>query len=103
MGALDKQINGQHYKGMAIQPIVYCERNHLGACESNIVKYISRWRLKGGIEDLQKIKHYCDILIELNSEQKPEPKPKRELGEIDDPKLKQYLDQQGCEGGTCEF
>ena len=63
MGALDKQIDGRHYKGMAIQPIVYCERNHLGACESNIVKYISRWRLKGGIEDLQKIKHYCELEI----------------------------------------
>jgi hypothetical protein len=38
--------------------------NGLGYCEGNIVKYISRWRDKGGVEDLRKIKQYIDFLIE---------------------------------------
>ena len=38
-------------------------RNGLGFCEGNIVKYISRWRLKNGRQDLLKARHYIDILI----------------------------------------
>lgn len=64
--ALDEQVGGSHYKNMRIQPIEYCEANELGACESAIVKYITRWREKGGHEDLRKIKHYVDLLIEMD-------------------------------------
>jgi hypothetical protein len=64
--ALDKQINGDHYKKKgAIQPIEYIHSNGLGFIEGNVVKYISRWRDKNGTEDLEKIKHYIDLLIEL--------------------------------------
>jgi len=63
--AIQTQVGGSHYKEMVIQPIEFCEANGLGACESAIVKYISRWRNKGGYEDLQKIKHYVDLLIEM--------------------------------------
>lgn len=102
MGALDKQVGGDHYKKLAIQPIEYCERNGLSACESSIVKYITRWRLKGGTEDLEKIKHYCDILIE--QEESPSAgREGRELGEVDDPRMQQYLNQTGCEEGTCDI
>ena len=48
----------------AIQPIEYILANKLEFCEGNIVKYATRWRFKGGTEDLEKIKHYCDFLIE---------------------------------------
>jgi len=71
--ALDVQVGGNHYKGMAIQPIEYCHHNKLGPCETAVVKYISRWREKGGLEDLKKIKHYVDLLIELEGLDKPEP------------------------------
>jgi hypothetical protein len=54
MSALDKQIGGSHYKDMAIQPIEYIHKNGLGFCEGNIVKYITRWKTKNGIEDLRK-------------------------------------------------
>jgi hypothetical protein len=54
MSALDKQIGGSHYKDMAIQPIEYIHKNGLGFCEGNIVKYITRWKTKNGIEDLKK-------------------------------------------------
>lgn len=63
--ATDKQVGGDHYKKCKIQPIEYIHANELGFIEGCIVKYISRWRDKGGLEDIRKIKHYCDLLIEL--------------------------------------
>jgi hypothetical protein len=48
------QIGGDHYKTMAIQPLTYIQANELDFEEGNIVKYISRWRKKGGIQDLEK-------------------------------------------------
>ena len=63
---LNIQVGGSHYKTMRIQPLEFCVANKLGPCESAIVKYISRWREKGGYEDLRKIKHYVDLLIELD-------------------------------------
>ena len=63
--ALDTQVGGSHYKDMKIQPIEYCLANNLNACESAVVKYISRHREKNGKQDLEKIKHYVDILIEF--------------------------------------
>ena len=98
MSAIDKQVGGDHYKDMAIQPIEYIQANGLSYIEGNIVKYISRWREKNGIEDLKKIKHYVEFLIE-----EVEGKKGKELGEINDQKLQAYLNQTGCEGGTCEF
>ena len=56
---------GQHYKSLAIEPIQYIEANHLGFHEGNIVKYVSRWRLKDGLDDLKKAKFYIERLIEL--------------------------------------
>lgn len=63
--ALTVQVAGNHYKNLAIQPIEYIHANNLGYCEANIVKYISRWRNKGGKQDLEKVKHYVDLLIQL--------------------------------------
>ena len=62
--ALSTQVGGNHYMNRTIQPVEYSEANRLGACESAIVKYITRWRDKGGLDDLNKIKHYVDLLIE---------------------------------------
>lgn len=59
------QVGGEHYKKKAIQPLEYIHKNGLGFCEGNVVKYITRWRDKNGIEDLKKVKHYVDLLIEL--------------------------------------
>ena len=52
----------EHYD-MEIQPIKYSMANGLGFCEGNILKYVSRYALKGGIEDLLKARHYIEILI----------------------------------------
>ncbi len=64
MGWEKTQVGGSHYRDMKIQPLEYCLENNLGLCESNIVKYVSRWRDKGGVEDLRKARHYLEVLIE---------------------------------------
>jgi hypothetical protein len=64
-GALDVQVGGDHYKKHKIQPIEYIHANNLPFIEGNIVKYITRWREKNGIKDLEKVKHYVDLLIQL--------------------------------------
>lgn len=61
--AMDKQVGGSHYQ-LPIQPIEYILANGLGYCEANVVKYVSRWRNKGGIQDLKKAIHYLEMLIE---------------------------------------
>lgn len=68
--ALDVQVGGVHYKQFKIQPIEYILANNLGYIEGNIIKYISRWRSKNGIQDLEKIKHYVDLLIESEESRK---------------------------------
>lgn len=60
------QIGGDHYKEKTIQPWDFIAANQLGYFEGNIVKYVSRWRDKGGINDLKKARHYLDKLIELS-------------------------------------
>jgi hypothetical protein len=67
--ALDVQVAGDHYKKLAIQPVQYIHANGIGYFEGNVIKYVSRWRDKGGIADLKKARHYIDLLIEL---EKPE-------------------------------
>lgn len=64
MKALSEQIGGSHYKTMKIQPIEFILGNELGFCEGNVVKYICRYKQKGGIEDLNKVIHYARLLIE---------------------------------------
>ena len=63
--ALDVQIDGDHYKKLAIQPIEYCMKNNLNFIQSSIVKYATRYKDKGGRVDLEKIKHLVDLLIEF--------------------------------------
>lgn len=70
-GALRVQVGGSHYKDCKIQPIEYIHGNGLDFIEGSVVKYITRWRSKGGIDDLKKIKHYIDLLIELEAKDKP--------------------------------
>lgn len=61
------QILGNHYKDLPIQPVEYIHANNLGYMEGNVIKYVSRWRKKNGIADLEKAKHYIDLLIELET------------------------------------
>jgi hypothetical protein len=65
MSALEKQVAGDHYKRMAIQPVEFCQKNDLRTIESNIIKYICRHRFKNGKEDVEKAKHFIEILLEM--------------------------------------
>jgi len=64
VSAKDYQIGGEHYKSKGIQPIEYIMTNELDFCEGNVIKYVSRWRQKNGLDDLLKAKHYLEFLIE---------------------------------------
>lgn len=61
--ANSRQEGGSHYK-VTIEPWDYIIANGLGFLEGNIIKYISRWQVKGGVEDLKKAQHYLEKLIE---------------------------------------
>lgn len=66
--ALEVQVAGTHYKSKRIQPVEYIVANNLDFLEGCIVKRITRWRDKPAgkrFEDLQKIKHEVDLLIEM--------------------------------------
>jgi len=63
--ATDKQIGGKHYQSYSIQPIEFIVANKLSFIQGCIIKYICRFENKNGIEDLEKIKHYCDLQIQL--------------------------------------
>ena len=64
MNATDEQVGGSHYKDLAIQPIDYIIQNNLGYIEGNIIKYVTRYKNKNGVEDLRKARHYLEMLIE---------------------------------------
>ena len=59
----NEQVGGTHYTEMAIQPIDFIMKNGLSFAEGNVVKYVSRYKRKGGLQDLLKAKHYLDLLI----------------------------------------
>lgn len=64
---LDKQIAGDHYKKLKIQPVEYIQENNIGYMEGNVIKYVTRWRDKNGLADLEKAKHYLEMLIAFNT------------------------------------
>ena len=64
MKSLKKQIGGNHYKKYKIQPIEFILKNNIGFCEANIIKYVLRFKEKGGVQDLEKAKHYIELLID---------------------------------------
>ena len=64
---LATQIAGDHYKQLAIQPVEYIHANQIPFMEGSAIKYLTRWRNKGGIDDLRKAKHFIELLIELET------------------------------------
>jgi len=66
--ALQQQVGGHHYKNMVIQPLEFILANNLPYAEGCVIKYVSRWRSKNGVEDLMKARHYLDVLIEQATE-----------------------------------
>lgn len=65
MTALTKQVGGSHYKKFKIQPAEFCHANNIGYLEATAIKYLCRWRDKGGFEDLDKAIHFIELLKHL--------------------------------------
>lgn len=63
--ALDKQVAGDHYKTLAIQPVEFIHANGIDYLAGNVVKYISRHKAKGGASDVRKAIHYCELILQL--------------------------------------
>jgi hypothetical protein len=61
--ALEKQVGGNHYASMAIQPVEFIVANNLTFLEGNVVKYISRHHAKNGADDVRKAIHYCELIL----------------------------------------
>lgn len=70
MSAKDIQVSGDHYKNMKIQPMEYILANNIGFAEGAVIKYVSRWKNKNGIDDLKKARHVLDFLIEYEEVEK---------------------------------
>ena len=58
-----RQVGGSHYKNFSIQPYEFISKNNLSFFQGNVVKYVCRYLNKKGIEDLEKIIHYCELEI----------------------------------------
>lgn len=63
--AINRQVGGDHYKKLAIQPIEYATANNLNACQFLVLRYITRYKDKGGKVDLEKAIHSIQMLIEM--------------------------------------
>ena len=57
----DKQIGGNHYQHYLIQPYEFISKNDLSFFQGNVIKYVCRYLNKNGVEDLDKIIHYCEL------------------------------------------
>lgn len=64
------QVAGDHYKKLKIQPIEFIHANGIPFAEGSVIKYVTRWRDKGGIKDLEKARHFLDLLIDLERKAK---------------------------------
>lgn len=62
--AWGNQVGGDHYRDLPIQPSQYIVRNGLGWFAGNVIKYVTRYEKKGGLQDLKKARHYLELLIE---------------------------------------
>ena len=64
------QVGGNHYTKFPIQPYEFISKNDLSFFQGNVVKYVCRYLYKNKIEDLEKIKHYCDLEIKKLKDEK---------------------------------
>jgi hypothetical protein len=64
MKSFKKQVGGSHYKKYKIQPVEFIVKNNIGFVEGNVIKYVLRFKEKGGVLDLEKAKHYIELLID---------------------------------------
>ncbi|AUR88824.1 protein of unknown function DUF3310 [Vibrio phage 1.118.B._10N.261.49.F6] len=63
--ATDRQVGGDHYKSLKIQPIEYIDANNMPYLEGNVVKYVTRHASKNGIQDIDKAIHYLELIKQM--------------------------------------
>jgi hypothetical protein len=85
LSAFDDQVGGNHYKDFAIQPLEFIVKNNLDFPQGCVVKYVVRYKLKNGLEDLKKARHYIDLLIELEEEKNAAQEVRDYSGSTDSP------------------
>ena len=64
----EEVTNPKHYVGLGITPLEYITANELDFLEGNVIKYITRYPHKGGVNDLLKARTYLEKLIEREVE-----------------------------------
>lgn len=65
MISLTQQVGGNHYKEMGMQPFEFSLQNGWDAAAHSVLKYVARHKAKGGLQDLEKAIHICDIRADL--------------------------------------
>jgi len=58
-----RQEGGDHYSKLPIQPFEYSMENQLDPMQHTVIKYVTRFRDKNGVEDLRKAIHTIELLI----------------------------------------
>ena len=66
--ANESQVGGRHYRELSVQPWDVIQDWQLGFFDGNALKYLARWRKKGGVDDLKKARHYIEKLIEVEEQ-----------------------------------
>jgi len=66
----ERQVGGSHYKSFHIQPYEFISKNELSFFQGCVVKYVCRYKNKNGIQDLEKIIHYCELEIKKMKDKK---------------------------------
>jgi len=67
---LTAQVGGDHYKNLIIQPVEYIIANNLSYLQGSVIKYVTRYQNKNGVEDLKKAKHFIDMMIQEEEDKK---------------------------------
>ena len=70
---LTTQVGGDHYKSMKVQPVEFIHGNGIGYLAGNVIKYVSRYKSKNGKQDLEKARHYIELLIAAEYPEEPKP------------------------------
>ena len=68
MSQFDRQVGGDHYRKMPIQPLEFIAKNELSYFQGCVIKYILRYKDKNGVEDLRKAIHFIEMMIEMEEE-----------------------------------
>jgi hypothetical protein len=67
---LTAQVGGDHYKNLVIQPVEYITANNLSYLQGSVIKYVTRYQDKNGVEDLQKAIHFIKMMIQEEEDKK---------------------------------